>query len=64
MDEDRMLTASEVGKVIGGCRATVFAYARDGKIPPQIKIGRLARWSEKELRDWIKASPRGAYGVK
>jgi prophage regulatory protein len=36
-------------------RATIYAYARDGKFPSSIKIGvRQVGWVEAEVDDWVK----------
>ena len=59
---DTYLNVKDVARFLGIGRSTVFLWAKGGVIPPQRKFGRVSRWSLRELEQWLKGVPRGAYG--
>ncbi len=48
----RLLTADQVAEILQISKARVYDNARSGIIP-SVRIGRLIRFSEKALDDWI-----------
>ena len=53
MDElFRLLTANEVSDLLGISREALWRYVRMGLIP-HIRIGRLIRFVEKDILEWI-----------
>jgi len=55
MNEPLLLTASEVGALLGLGRSTVWQHHSAGRLPLPVRIGRAVRWSRRELEDWIAA---------
>lgn len=56
-DPDALLTVSTVSAIIGFSPITVRAWARTGKFPTGILIGRNRRWRARDVRAWM--SERG-----
>ena len=61
-DGDRYLRLPQVCDKLRAGRSSIFLWSRQGVMPRQIKLGRTSVWSEKELDEWLKTRPRGAYG--
>jgi predicted DNA-binding transcriptional regulator AlpA len=55
-DGDRLLDASEVGRLIGKSRGWVEHNVAD--LPERIRVGGEGRWSERELQRWMVNRPR------
>jgi prophage regulatory protein len=51
---DRLLPFAEVSKMVGLKRTAIYAAVAAGAFPRPLKIGKLSRWSERELAAWIK----------
>ncbi|AWM79678.1 hypothetical protein DKL61_04555 [Gammaproteobacteria bacterium ESL0073] len=52
---DRFLTKEQVSEKVGLAVSTIYKYMKLGKFPKQHKIigGKSARWSEKQINEWI-----------
>lgn len=52
---DIFLTKEQVRKKVGLAVSTIYKYIKQGKFPKQHKIigGRSARWSEKQINEWM-----------
>lgn len=56
IEPDRLLlTARELRKAIGVSTTTLWRWVRDGKFPPQVRIGSLVRWRRSEVGAWWQA---------
>jgi len=53
--ERLLLTARELRKAIGVSTTTLWRWVRDGKFPPQVRIGSLVRWKRSEVDAWLQA---------
>lgn len=51
--DDTLLRISEVAKLTGLSKATIYRHVSSGAFPAQIKIGGAARWSKNEIEAWI-----------
>lgn len=49
----QLMSAQEVAESLGCSVASVWRYARTGKIPAPIKLGCLTRWRQAELEEFI-----------
>jgi len=47
---DPHLTASEIARRLNISTKTVRRWARQGKLPPGFKLGRLRRWRQSDLK--------------
>ena len=52
---DVLLTVDEVAAFLRVKPATVYEWARNGKIPAS-KVGRLWRFSRREIETWVRES--------
>ena len=53
---DNLLRLEQVMQITSLCRSHVFLLAKKGQFPSSITVGvRGARWSEREVRQWIEA---------
>jgi prophage regulatory protein len=53
---DNLLRLEQVMQITSLCRSHVFLLAKKGQFPSSITVGvRGARWSEREVRQWIAA---------
>lgn len=50
-----LLSASELGSMLGVARCTVWTWHAGGKIPRPVKIGGTTRWRRDEVEAWLKA---------
>jgi excisionase family DNA binding protein len=57
----RYLTAREVGALTGIARTTLYELAQADGIP-HTRIGKLVRFPERDLEDWLRRHTRGAGG--
>lgn len=55
-----MLSVKQVAKMTGLGERTVWRRAACGDMPRPIYLGRLARWSEARLKEWLDAKQREA----
>jgi excisionase family DNA binding protein len=55
---ERLLTAAEVGELLGFATGTVVDWAEAGKIPA-FKLGGRLRFREGEVLDWLEAQRIG-----
>lgn len=54
--EIRLIRMVEVVHKTGYSRASIYKMIREGKFPPQCKIGlRAVAWTLSDVDDWIKA---------
>jgi excisionase family DNA binding protein len=53
ISDPAMVPASWVAKALGCSVRHVLRMADGGLMPAPIKLGRLSRWSRKELEKWI-----------
>ena len=54
-----LLGASEVGKLLGVGRSTVWTWHAGGVLPAPVKVGGLTRWRADELCAWVAAGCPG-----
>lgn len=52
-DPDALLTVATVAAMIGFSPITLRAWARSGKFPRGILIGRSRRWRARDVRAWM-----------
>jgi excisionase family DNA binding protein len=55
---DQLLNVKEVAAWLGISVRAVWRWAADGVIPPPIVLGRLRRWSLRDLEEWAARAPR------
>ncbi len=48
-----LLTAREVAELLRVPTASVYALAREGRLPGTVRVGRLVRFDVAALRQWI-----------
>lgn len=58
---ERLLDIHEAARVLGVRESTLYTWAYRGKIPSQ-KVGRLLKFSEKKLQEWLASQERGVKG--
>ena len=51
--EALLLTAEQVGQLLGCSWRTVYRLRDAGRIPPPVKLNGMVRWSRKEVEAWI-----------
>lgn len=55
---DRLIARREVCAIVGLSPATVWRKVRAGEFPPGRQVSdRSVRWSEAEIRAWLKSRP-------
>lgn len=52
---EQLLTAAEVGKILGLSKRQIFRLNSSGKIPASIRIGGAVRWRADEISAWLAA---------
>ncbi|WP_296248035.1 AlpA family transcriptional regulator [uncultured Stenotrophomonas sp.] len=58
---DSFLRMKAVMELSGLSRSTIYSYIKDGKFPPQCKIGeRAVGWRASAIFEWISTRARGA----
>ena len=50
-----LLSAQEVGTLLGVNRSTVWTWHASGKIPAPLRIGGTTRWRRREIERWLEA---------
>ena len=51
----RLLRISEVAARTGLSRSTIYEWSADGRFPAPVRLGgRLARWVESEVEEWLR----------
>jgi len=50
-----LLSARELGRLLGVSRSTVWSWHSGGKIPLPLKIGGVTRWRRTEIEQWLQA---------
>ena len=59
MENTIMLRRTEVERICGLSRSTIYRLLKEGQFIQPIKIGpRAVRWSSQEIYDWISTRPR------
>jgi excisionase family DNA binding protein len=48
-----LLDVGQVADMLACSARTVYRLADAGRMPRPVKIGRLVRWRQKELEDWV-----------
>jgi|GEM_PF-2991319 len=61
---DAYLDAAEIARRLGISIKTVFRWAKEGKLPPGVKFGRLRRWRRSELVSPSASNPASAERFK
>jgi len=51
--EDRLVDRAAVLRILGIGTTTLYKGIRDGTLPRPVKIGRSARWSEREIYEVV-----------
>ena len=54
-DSKLLLSASELGALLGVNKSTVWSWHSSGKIPLPVRIGGTTRWRAEEIQGWVKA---------
>ena len=54
-NNDRLLSLEQVADILAVSRRTVYRFRDSGFMPPAIKLGRMLRWRESEIQEWITA---------
>lgn len=50
--ENRFLVIEEICRRYAVSKSNIYKMIREGNFPPQVKIGRKARWSIDRLLEW------------
>jgi len=50
---ERWLTLNDVVRATSLARSTLYDLIRDTRFPAPVKIGRLSRWPEGDVMDWM-----------
>jgi excisionase family DNA binding protein len=53
-DVDHALDATELARLLGCCRVTIFNHARAGRIPC-FRVGTLLRFNPGEIAKWLRS---------
>ena len=51
----RMLDIDEVAARLGVCRRKAEQMLAEGRLPKPVRLGRLRKWSEGQMDEWIVA---------
>ena len=51
--EKRFIKLSEVIKITGLSRATIYNYVKVGQFPQYTKVGRATLWEYNEVQNWL-----------
>jgi len=51
--QDRLLSTKQVQECVQASRVSIWRWEKEGKFPKHIKIGRIIRWRESEIQQWI-----------
>ena len=55
-----LLTASELGELLGANRSTIWSWHSAGRIPLPVRIGGgCTRWRRSEIEQWLDAGAPG-----
>ena len=54
-----LLTASELGELLGVARCTIWSWDSSGRIPRPVRIGGCTRWRRSEIEAWVAAGAPG-----
>lgn len=58
---ERILRATEVLKVVGFSRATLWRRVRAGEFPAPVSLGpRAVGWYQREVDEWLASRPRAS----
>lgn len=49
----KMMTEKQICEMLQVCRATLWAWRKDGRFPKPIKMGSLNRWREQDVMSFI-----------
>jgi len=52
---DRLLPIRTVIQMVGFATPTIYRKMADGEFPRPVKIRNAARWSERDIVEWIEA---------
>lgn len=58
----RMLSLKEVAERLGVCLRKAETMLAEGRLPKPVRFGRLRKWSEDQLDEWIAAEVSRAGG--
>ncbi len=50
-----LLSASELGELLGVNKSTIWTWHSGGKIPAPVRIGGVTRWRRAEIERWLEA---------
>ena len=53
MQEDRYISASQLGRMLNLSRGTVYTMRKRGILPEGLKIGGVRRWRLLELKNFL-----------
>lgn len=56
---DCLIDMKQVISKVSMSKTAVYALLKDGKFPAKIKFGRLTRFSEQEIDEWIAQAKAG-----
>jgi len=54
-DSRLLISAAELGKLLGVNKSTVWNWHSSGRIPMPVHIGGTTRWKAEEIRRWVEA---------
>lgn len=54
---DHYLTAKEVSDALSVTTATLYLWAKEGRGPRGVRIGREMRWAQSEIARWLDQLP-------
>lgn len=54
-DKGLLIDIKEAAKLMSLSERTIWAMAKDGRMPKPLRVGRALRWCYEELRAWVNA---------
>lgn len=60
LEDEQLYKVAEWRARTGLCARQVETMVADGRIPPPIRVGRVRRWSGRQIREWIERQVEAA----
>lgn len=61
---DRMLNTKQVMEALGCSVVTLYRLRRNNQFPQPLKLGRVNRWRESVVSDWIESNQNGTINIQ
>ena len=56
----KMLNCRQLAELLGCSQRSIWRWAKDGTLPPAVRVGAARRWSERSIRGWVETREREA----